>query len=303
MEFLALSALQNHQRATGHFSFHCLMELRRGLKSQRSFEHDSDLVKHQERVHRHWSQSSWAGLPHMECSDCNAVFQTSWELRYHARDYNHGVFRCSFAECDSTFTRESDLVRHELQHDAIELPKFPCPHCSRHRGSNGFKRKDHLTQHLRNYHNMELEAVAGYGLVYACTHQGCPESRPLTESWVLRNENHGYPFKTKAEQTKHLKEVHDESIFPCPEPYCDKVGGQGYMRKSDLTKHIKVKHGKAATKSWPPVQPQFQVEMPVWNIADPVPTMPQQLFPNGLSPNIGIFDGGFDSQVDRGFAH
>jgi hypothetical protein len=36
--------------------------------------------------------------------------------------------------------------------------------------------------------------------------------------------------------------VHDESLFPCLEIGCPRVGGKGYFRKRDLSNHAKDHH-------------------------------------------------------------
>jgi hypothetical protein len=42
--------------------------------------------------------------------------------------------------------------------------------------------------------------------------------------------------------TKHLREVHDESLNPCDFPGCGRVGKKGFFRKRDLLKHQKDYH-------------------------------------------------------------
>ncbi|CAL5866282.1 uncharacterized protein PFLUO_LOCUS489 [Penicillium psychrofluorescens] len=57
--------------------------------------------------------------------------------------------------CGKTFTRFADLKRHQ---SSVHYPVFrncPVEHCSR-KGSNGFPRQDHLVEHLRSYHHMDV---------------------------------------------------------------------------------------------------------------------------------------------------
>lgn len=57
--------------------------------------------------------------------------------------------------CGKSFTRFADLKRHQ---SSVHFPVFrncPVEHCSR-KGSNGFPRQDHLVEHLRSYHHMDL---------------------------------------------------------------------------------------------------------------------------------------------------
>ncbi|CAG8094479.1 unnamed protein product [Penicillium salamii] len=62
-------------------------------------------------------------------------------------------FACD--DCGKGFTRCADLKRHQT---SVHYPVFrncPVDHCSR-KGSNGFPRQDHLVEHLRSYHHMDL---------------------------------------------------------------------------------------------------------------------------------------------------
>ncbi|PMD25462.1 hypothetical protein NA56DRAFT_699390 [Hyaloscypha hepaticicola] len=56
-------------------------------------------------------------------------------------------------------------------------------------------------------------------------------------------------FQTRGEFAKHLREVHDESIFPCLETCCSRVWGRGFIRKKDLLNHVKDHHSTAAFES------------------------------------------------------
>ncbi|KAJ5357310.1 hypothetical protein N7541_004468 [Penicillium brevicompactum] len=62
-------------------------------------------------------------------------------------------FACD--NCGRAFTRCADLKRHQ---SSVHYPVFrncPVDHCSR-KGSNGFPRQDHLVEHLRSYHHMDV---------------------------------------------------------------------------------------------------------------------------------------------------
>ncbi|KAL4926857.1 C2H2-type zinc finger protein [Aspergillus undulatus] len=58
-------------------------------------------------------------------------------------------------DCGKAFTRPADLKRHQT---TVHYPVFqncPVPDCSR-KDSNGFPRRDHLVEHLRSYHHMDV---------------------------------------------------------------------------------------------------------------------------------------------------
>jgi hypothetical protein len=65
---------------------------------------------------------------------------------------------CPRTGCTSRFKRKADMERHcSTVHAKSENKIYECdaPRCQR-KGSNGFTRKDHLTEHLRNYHHCEI---------------------------------------------------------------------------------------------------------------------------------------------------
>ncbi|KAJ6114734.1 hypothetical protein N7486_000512 [Penicillium sp. IBT 16267x] len=58
-------------------------------------------------------------------------------------------------DCGKAFTRFADLKRHQ---SSVHYPVFrncPVEHCSR-KGANGFPRQDHLVEHLRSYHHLDV---------------------------------------------------------------------------------------------------------------------------------------------------
>ncbi|KAL4906663.1 hypothetical protein BDW74DRAFT_150924 [Aspergillus multicolor] len=61
----------------------------------------------------------------------------------------------SCEDCGKAFTRPADLKRHQ---STVHYPVFqncPVPDCSR-KDNNGFPRRDHLVEHLRSFHHMDV---------------------------------------------------------------------------------------------------------------------------------------------------
>jgi uncharacterized Zn-finger protein len=170
------------------------------------------------------------------CSECGAAFSFKHELNEHAEKTGHAAFICGQAGCGSAFSRYDTYEQHLKVHED-DVKRYACPHCKKHRGVNGFKRKDHLTQHLRNYHHIEEDkARSNIFEEKSCPHKDCSEWRP--ESNFVKKD----AFQTASEYAKHMRKVHDESPFPCPEPRCDRIGGKGYFRRRDLFRHQKKEH-------------------------------------------------------------
>ncbi|KAL6707320.1 hypothetical protein ACN47E_004308 [Coniothyrium glycines] len=69
------------------------------------------------------------------------------------------TWNCDIPNCSSSanFTRLADLQRHQSTVHGIGTPEYPCtvPRCSRV-GDKGFTRRDHLVEHLRNFHHIDI---------------------------------------------------------------------------------------------------------------------------------------------------
>lgn len=179
------------------------------------------------------------------CDECDEVFNSQADLHRHAREQRHAAYAC---KCNQTFSRADVLERH-LDQYLPGKPKYPCPHCKRHRGDNAFKRKQHLTQHLRGYHHIGAEINSSWGyhsLPQVCPHPECPEYRgPEFQDLSSSERQNQKPFRNQGEFTKHMREAHDESSFPCDIAHCPRVRGKGYFRENDFLKHRKNQHPDA----------------------------------------------------------
>ncbi|KAH7132201.1 hypothetical protein B0J11DRAFT_521071 [Dendryphion nanum] len=172
------------------------------------------------------------------CNFCQKHFSSQYRLSYHVERSGHAAIHCHHDGCGRVFSRADTYQRHLRTHQK-DAQRFPCTYCKKYRGENGFKRKDHLRQHVRNYHHIE-DVESGTQLLlnssrkYACPCMACPQYR--------QNPFRG-PFKKFSEYMAHMKSVHNESDYPCPEPNCERVDGKGYFRKADLRTHLRKIHG------------------------------------------------------------
>jgi general transcription factor IIIA len=101
----------------------------------------------------------------------------------------------------------------------------------RYRGDNGFKRRDHLRQHIRNYHHIDVDTQdidADGSAGHPCPFEGC-NKRGLNA------------FETEKLLKAHLKKEHP-SPFQCSYPGCDRVGTKGWFRERAMVMHMKKVH-------------------------------------------------------------
>lgn len=168
------------------------------------------------------------------CNQCKTAFSSIAALGKHASETGHASFSCPEEGCGKACSRFDVFERHQVTH-RLDVTRFPCQHCRRHRGVNGFKRKDHLTQHLRNYHHIGVDDVSGNSR--SCPHGDCPEWKPAG----TQGDQHA--FQKGSDYIAHMRKVHKESEFPCTEPGCDRTGPKGYFRMRDFQKHKLKAHG------------------------------------------------------------
>lgn len=188
----------------------------------------------------------------LQCDECSTHFSTKASLYHHSQTSNHSPHFCF---CGKGYSRIDVLDRH-IQSLNYVSTTFPCPHCKKHRGIKAFRRRDHLTQHLKGYHHMDITSDSEDDDLsqkskktirrkkekfLRCPHKDCSSSKLV----VFDNsvENPEAPFHTQSQLTQHLREIHDECLFPCREDRCPRVGGRGFFRKRDLLKHMKEYHG------------------------------------------------------------
>jgi hypothetical protein len=173
------------------------------------------------------------------CDQCLEVFELSWNLDSHALQSGHTTFICKQEDCEKGFSRLDTYSRHQRSHQK-DARRFPCKYCRKYRGKNGFKRSDHLTQHIRNYHHIENEKDKMNRLYDRkwCPKADCTESRP---AGVI--DFFAQAFPSSKEWINHMRTDHDESQFSCPQPGCDRVNGKGYFRGADLRSHLRKVHG------------------------------------------------------------
>ncbi|KAF0328140.1 amp-binding enzyme protein [Colletotrichum asianum] len=239
-------SLGDHARHRGHYAYQC-----NTAGCEERFVTVAEREGHQRRPHLEGHRRLETSHP-FSCAECKEVFNSKAKLQQHANEAQHSPFACV---CGRKFARLDVLNRH-LDSLGNEMPKYPCSFCKKHRGNNGFKRRDHLVQHIRGYHKFEAEEKLGdilpsrrgkYGIPPVCPYPGCEFHRgDFFKDLSAEEQRSTKPFSTQAEYTKHMKEAHDFTPFPCNVAGCIKTGKKGYSREKDLINHRKKEHSEAA---------------------------------------------------------
>jgi len=80
-----------------------------------------------------------------------------------------------------------------------------------------------------------------------CTHPDCPKFREPEFQQLSRSAKEaGKPFHSQSEYTKHMRDEHNECLYPCDVAGCERIGRKGYFREKDLIKHRREQHPDAA---------------------------------------------------------
>ena len=91
----------------------------------------------------------------------------------------------------------------------------------RYRGNQGFKRLDHLRQHVRNYHHIDLDA-------------NIPYWRPRHCCEII--------FRNAEDYATHCLDEHQSKPHKCAKSRCDRIGMNGFDTEELLKAHIKTDH-------------------------------------------------------------
>ncbi|CAG8971727.1 hypothetical protein HYALB_00007207 [Hymenoscyphus albidus] len=194
---------------------------------------------HQKRPHTLGHGRRPTAAPH-DCIQCGGSSSSKADLLRHAKEQQHQPYAC---ECGASFSR-LDVPNRHLDKFSDEEPKYPCKYCKRHRGPEGFRRHDHLLQHMRNYHHHDIESknILKYSFP-VCSYPECPEYRDDSFTKMSRKEqDQNKPSSSRSAYTKHMRDAHNETPYPCDIPGCLRVGRKGYFREKDLIKHRKDEH-------------------------------------------------------------
>ncbi|KAK8087168.1 hypothetical protein PG994_002142 [Apiospora phragmitis] len=210
-----------------------------------SFFFESHLEAHEARTHvAGHSQIEPNGK--LTCAECGQTFESRNQQQSHANDSQHSPFLCT---CGTTFSRVDVLQRH-IDGYAQDALKFPCKFCNTDFDAGTIcssisedgtvlttRKPDKPVQALETIRILQLPT---------CPYRGCEFFRGAsfqTLSWTEQLTQK--PFANQSSFTKHLKDIHKQTPFPCNVEDCDRVGDKGYVREKDLMKHRSAKHPDA----------------------------------------------------------
>jgi len=232
----------SHAKSYNHGAYSCQVN-----DCDRTFISHAERDAHEKRPHISGHGRVSTSTPN-DCVECEETFRSKADLLRHSNATQHQSYGC---ECGALFSRLDVLNRH-LESFSTEDPKHPCKYCKLHRGPNGFRRLDHLMQHIRNYHHLEVEdEITGSGsrlkfVFPICSHPGCPQYRDEAFKQLPRRiQAENKPFNSQSAYTKHMRDEHNECPFPCDVPGCSRIGRRGYFREKDLLNHRRQEHPDA----------------------------------------------------------
>ncbi|OTB13450.1 hypothetical protein K445DRAFT_319998, partial [Daldinia sp. EC12] len=157
------------------------------------------------------------------CIECQGIFPNTTQLHKHAKDYSHKPYACI---CGIRFSRLDAFKRH-AKAQSTNMPPYPCGYCQRHQGAKGFHRLDHLVQHLKGFHKIDVEdklPKQGTGGI------------PTTAASIAAG--------SAATDAGNGSQVSLPQVppFPCTVIGCIKGGANGYVREIDLLEHQNMMH-------------------------------------------------------------